>query len=226
MLKKSTSLPVIAAAACLLLSPITYAYEAGDWLVRGRIINVDPDETSSAVSVGTPLAAVAGSKVGVTSDTTLELDITYMITKNWGAELILGSSRHDVPAKGTIAALGDIIDARTLPPTVTLQYHFRPDAKLRPYAGIGVNYTNFFDEEVTGGLDAPGAKVSMEDSWGLAAQIGVDYSINKDWFINADLKYIDMSTTAKFKNTTVGAAEVDVDIDPVIFGIGIGRRFW
>jgi len=226
MRKKSTSLLILSAAAGLLLSPIAQAYEAGDWLVRGRIINVNPNESSSAVSVGTPLAPVAGSGVGVTDDTTLELDITYMISKNWGAELILGSSRHDVPAKGALAAQGDIIDARTLPPTLTLQYHFRPDAKLRPYAGIGINYTKFFDEKVTGGIDQPGAKVKMDDSWGLAAQVGVDYSINKDWFINADVKYIDMSTTAKFKNTTVGAAEVDVDVDPVIFGIGVGRRFW
>ncbi|MCP3672509.1 MAG: OmpW family protein [Gammaproteobacteria bacterium] len=213
------------ASLLLLAAPITQAYEKGDLLVRGRIINVNPDESSSVVSVGTPLAPVAGSDVGVSNDITVELDFTYMLHRNWGVELILGSSRHDVPAKGSLAALGDVVDARTLPPTLTMQYHFRPDGDFRPYAGIGVNYTHFFDEKVTGGLDAPGAKVRMDSSWGLAAQIGADFKINKEWFINADLKYIDMSTTAHFKNTTVGAVEVDVDVDPWVFGIGIGRRF-
>lgn len=213
------------ASILLLAAPVTQAYEQGDWLVRGRIINVSPDETSSAVSVGTPLAQVAGSGVGVTDDTTVELDFTYMLHRNWGVELILGSSQHDVPAKGVIAGFGEIIKARTLPPTLTLQYHFRPDGDFRPYAGIGVNYTHFFDEKVTGGIDAPGAKVKMDSSWGLAAQLGADLSINKDWFVNFDMKYIKIDTTAHFKSTTLGAAEVDVDVDPYVFGIGIGRRF-
>jgi outer membrane protein len=202
-----------------------YSIEAGDWLVRGRIIQVKPDDRSSTVSSGTPLASIAGSGVGVTDDWTPELDFTYMLHRNWGMELILGYSQHDVPARGVISGLGDIIDAKALPPTLTLQYHFLPGARFRPYAGLGINYTYFFDEKVTGGLDAPGAKVEMDDSWGLAAQVGADFSISKDWFLNADLKYIDMETRAHFKNTAVGAAQVDVDIDPWVFGVGIGYRF-
>ncbi len=217
--------PLFTALCLLMVSSISHAYEAGDWLVRGRIINVNPDDSSSAVSVGTPLAPIAGSGVGVTDDWTPELDFTYMLHKNWGVELILGYSQHDVPARGPISGLGDIIDAKVLPPTLTVQYHFMPDSKFRPYAGLGVNYTYFFDEKVTGGLDAPGAQVNMGDSWGMAAQIGADYSLNEDWFINFDVKYIDIHSTAKFKNTTVGAAKVHADIDPVVFGIGIGMRF-
>ncbi len=215
----------VAIVLLLLTVPVAQAYEQGDILVRGRIINVDPDDSSSVVSAGIPLAPVANTGVGVNDDTTVELDFTYMLHRNWGVELILGSSEHDVPATGVIAGNGDIINARTLPPTLTLQYHFRPDGRFRPYAGIGINYTHFFDEKVTGGIDAPGAKVKMDSSWGLAAQIGADVSINKDWFINFDMKYIKIETTAHFKNTTLTDAEVDVDIDPFVFGVGIGRRF-
>lgn len=228
MHKQRIRTTLLIAASLLLSNPIQAkdgALEAGDWLVRGRIINVKPDDRSSTVSSGTPLASIAGSGVGVTNDWTPELDFTYMLHRNWGVELILGYSQHDVPARGVISGLGDIIDAKALPPTVTLQYHFRPDGKFRPYAGLGVNYTHFFNEKVTGGLDAPGAKVEMDSSWGLAAQVGADFSVSKDWFINADLKYIDMETRAHFTNTAIGAAQVDVDIDPWVFGIGIGRRF-
>ena len=221
-------LPFSSAIILLLAGPVANAYEKGDWLVRGRVINVNPDDSSSAVTVNG--AKVPGSGVSVDDDWTLELDFTYMLHRNWGVELILGYSQHDISAKGALSGLGKVIDTKVLPPTLTLQYHFMPDGKFRPYVGAGVNYTYFFDEDVTGGLKGPGAKVELDDSWGLAAQIGADYSINEDWFLNVDVKYIDMSTTAKFKglSSSVGApgtAKVDVDVNPWVFGIGIGRRF-
>jgi len=131
--KQLLSISSLAVASILLLaSLITQAFEQGDLLVRGRIINVSPDESSSVVSAGTPLVPVAGSHVAVTDDTVVELDFTYMLHKNWGVELILGTSEHDVPARGTLAGAGEIINASVLPPTLTLQYHFRPDATFRP----------------------------------------------------------------------------------------------
>jgi len=219
--------PALVAATVLMLGVTSLpalAYEAGDWVVRGRIINLNTNEDTSTIRVGG--ASVAGSGVTVTNDTVPELDITYMWTANWGTELILGTTQNTVDGSGTLSPLGGIIDAKVLPPTLTLQYHFRPRATIRPYAGIGINYTTFYDEKVTGGLKAPGSKVKMDDSWGLAAQIGVDIDINKDWFINFDVKYIDIETTARFKNTAVGSrASVDVDLKPIVFGIGIGTTF-
>ena len=218
----SLALPTLA-AVCFGLPAIPAAADAGDWIVRGRIINVNPDDQSSTIRVGG--AAVAGSGVSVNDDTVPELDFTYMLTDKLGLELILGTSQHDVYGEGTLAGLGHVIDADVLPPTLTLQYHFLPNNNIRPYAGLGVNYTLFYDEEVKGGLDAPNAKVSMDDSWGLAAQLGVDIDVSDDWFLNIDLKYIKLDTTAKFRNSTVGSAAVDVDVDPWVFGIGFGKTF-
>jgi len=220
--------PALAAAALLTLSMTSFsaaAYEAGDWVVRGRIIHVDTNENTSTIRVDG--AAVPGSGVHVTSDTVPELDITYMWTKHWGTELILGTTDHVVDGSGSLASLGGIIGVDVLPPTLTLQYHFSPNSNIRPYAGVGINYTQFYNEKVTGGLSAPGARVKIDDSWGLAVQAGVDVDINDDWFINFDLKYIDIESTAHFTGTAVGAgvAAVDVDFKPWIFGIGIGTTF-
>ncbi len=203
------------------------AYQAGDILVRGRIAHVKPLDDSGLLVVPALGGAVADSGVTVNSDTIPELDFTYMLAPHWGVELILGYSNHDVKASGAAAALGlgKVIDAKALPPTVTLQYHFAPNAKIRPYIGAGLNYTYFFDEKVTGPLDQPGAKIKMDDSWGLAAQAGVDFAINNDWFVNLDVKYIKMETTAHFSGTTAGTAKINVDVDPLIWSVGIGRRF-
>jgi len=218
------SISLLAALGLTAIAAPAMAYEAGDWLVRGRIVNVHPDSSSGLISAGG--AEIPGSGVTVDDDTIPELDITYMIHRNFGIELILGYSKHDVIATGTTAALGKVIEAKALPPTLLLQYHFLPDAKFRPYVGAGVNYTYFWDEDVKGPLaGAPGSEVKMDDSWGLALQAGMDFAISENWFINADVKWIDMSTTARFKNTIVGEAQVDVDVDPFVYGVGVGYRF-
>ena len=210
-----------------LISPVStvMAYEAGDWLIRGRVINVNPNDSSGTLSIGGVDQGTKGVKVD--SDTVPELDITYMINRNWGVELILGYSEHTVTGEKSWAALGDVIDTKVLPPTLTLQYHFLPDSNIRPYIGAGVNYTYFFDEKVpsSSAISSPGDKVTLESSWGWAAQAGVDIAINQDWFINMDVKYLDIDTTASFKNIAVGSAKIDADIDPFVYGIGIGRRF-
>lgn len=219
--------PALAAATLLTLGLTSFsaaAYEAGDWVVRARLIHVDTNEDTSTIR--TNGTSNAGSGVNVTSDTVPELDITYMWTPHWGTELILGTTDHVVDGSGTLASLGGIIGVDVLPPTLTLQYHFKPNSNIRPYAGVGINYTHFYNEKVTGGLDAANAKVKMDSSWGLAFQAGVDVDINKDWFVNFDVKYIDIDTTAHFTNTAVAArASVDVDLQPWVFGIGIGTTF-
>lgn len=230
---KVTKLAValLAATGLSAIATPVMAYEAGDWLIRGRIINVNPNDDSGTLST-TGLGNL-GEGVEVDSDTVPELDITYMLTRNWGLELILGFSEHNVrthkAAGATVATLGskNVIESKVLPPTLTLQYHFLPDSNIRPYVGAGVNYTYFFDESVPSdsGVAAAGDKVKLDSSWGLAAQVGVDVALNNDWFVNLDVKYIDIDTTAHFKNTAAGSAKIDADIDPFVFGVGIGRRF-
>lgn len=211
-----------------LASPVStvMAYEAGDWLIRGRVINVNPNDSSGTLSLNGADTGFKGVKVD--SDTVPEMDITYMINRNWGVELILGYSEHTVSGEKNWGVLGDVIDTKVLPPTLTLQYHFLPGSNIRPYIGAGVNYTYFFDEEVPSSslLSSPGDKVKLDSSWGWAAQAGVDIAINQDWFINMDVKYLDIDTTASFKNVLgTNSAKIDADIDPFVYGIGIGRRF-
>ncbi len=197
------------------------AAESGNWIVRGRAIHVTPNDRSSEVTT------LAGSGVGVGDDTTAELDITYMLRPNWGLELILGTTHHDLTGKGTIANLNKIGDTALLPPTLTLQYHFAPQAKVRPYAGIGVNYSKFYNEKSTNSLDTAlggPTSIDLDDSWGLAAQAGVDLGLKNDWFVNFDLKYVNIETQGTLV-TGATTRTVDVDINPWIFGIGIGKRF-
>ncbi len=91
-----------------------------------------------------------------------------------------------------------------------------------------MNYANFLDEEATTSLNTGLGGVNdvkLKSSWGLAGQIGADYDLGNNWFINADVKYLDIDTTATFGSGALGNIAVDVDMDPWVFGLGIGKRF-
>lgn len=199
---------------------------AGDWMVRLRAVSVDPDSSSSTLrSDG---VSIPNTSVSVDDDQIPELDITYMMRPNWGLELVLGTSQHDVIAEGALAGLGKVVDARVLPPTLTLQYHFNPEGRFRPYIGAGLNFTLFYSEETTSSFNAAAgpSDVDLDESVGLAGQLGFDVGINESWFVNFDVKYIQIDTTATITTPgALGTVEVDVDINPFVYGFGIGRRF-
>jgi len=219
-IKKSVA-AILAALGLTVIATPAISYEAGDIIVRGRIINVDPQDSSGKISVN---GAKTTSGVAVNSDTMPEVDFTYMIDKNWGVELILAYTDHDISTtSGGLSGLDNIISAKVLPPTLTLQYHFSPDSNIRPYVGAGINYTHFFDEKLTGPIKTLSDDIDLQDSWGLAAQAGVDIDIDDTWFVNLDVKYIDIDTTA---HITDGAdIRVNAEVDPIVWGIGIGRVF-
>jgi len=99
-----------------------------------------------------------------------------------------------------------------------VQYYFNPESKVRPYVGLGLNYTTFFSTESIPGL---GGDLDLDDSFGLAAQVGIDYDINEKWFLTADARYINIETTA----TNSAAGTTDVEINPTVLSIGVGYKF-
>ena len=216
MLTKKLAMGIFVAMAGLSWGTSTYAADAGDWLVRGRVINVNPNDDSGEVT------GISGSGVSVDSATTAELDFTYFLDKNWALELILATTGHDINGTGSVASLGKVVDTKVLPPTLTLQYHADMSESVRAYAGVGLNYTLFYSEDGTGAFE--GADVDLDSSFGLAGQLGVDIDINDDWFFNLDVKYIAIDTTAEI-NTGTSVLTVDADIDPWVFGIGFGTKF-
>lgn len=214
---------VLAALGLATVAASPAAAEAGDLIVRGRFIVVAPQDGSSGITPAFP-------NEGVSVDTAYapELDFTYMLTKNLGMELILATTKHSASGKtGTTGSIGKLADTWVLPPTLTLQYHFAPEGAIRPYVGAGLNYTIFYKERASGSLEnAVGpTDVSLSDSFGWALQGGVDIPLNSSLMLNLDLKYIDMDTTARLNTTAIGQQKVNIDINPLVFGVGIGMRF-
>ena len=84
---------------------------------------------------------------------------------------------------------------------------------------IGLNYTLFFDEETTGPLS--GLDLSLDDSFGVAAQIGFDYKFSENMFFNLDARWINIETDAALD----GVALETVEIDPLVYSLTLGWVF-
>lgn len=208
--------------ASILLSavPTVNAFEKGDWVARFGATNVAPDDSSSNVFVD---GADLGVGVNVDSNTQLGINLVYFYTPQLAFELLAATPfSHDI-GLDTVGALGSTTH---LPPTVSVNYYFaQPNAKFQPYVGAGLNYTIFFDEEFTAAnSDAGFNDLSLDSSFGVAAQVGFDYMIDKKWMINASVRWIDIDTEASF-DLGGAAGKVDVSIDPMVYSITAGYRF-
>lgn len=216
-----TFLSALFSATLALFSSSASAVNQGDWLVRVGVGYVHPNDSSNDVS---GLGLAAGSQVSVSTATNVDLTIAYMLTPNLNIEL-LGALpfKHDITGKGgDLAGAGKIATTKQLPPTLVLDYMFNPESNIRPYVGVGVNYTTFFSTKTKGALT--GASLKLDDSWGAAAQAGVDVDLNKDWFFNASIWYMDIKTTGTI-NTGSAVGKVDVTINPWALSVGIGTHF-
>lgn len=183
------------------------------WQIRVRGLVVTPDESATIQAIG--------GDVDISTTFVPEVDITYFFTENWAAELILATTKHDVKAVSTAAGDIDLGHVWLLPPTLTVQYHFT-GGTLVPYLGTGINYTIFYGVD-----EGPVANdVDYDSSFGFAFQGGVDISLDENWFLNADVKKVFLTTDATINATSALGATVgaDVDINPWIFGFGIGRK--
>lgn len=201
MKNKTMLLRPVAAAMLAAALALPTAANAQNWMIGARALYVSPNVSTSINGLDVDAAWWA------------EVDFTYFFTKNIAAELIAGWNKHEVTLNG--ASLGKV---GVLPPTLTLQYHFTDLGAFKPYVGAGLNYTYFYEDSL-----ANNTLHIKDSSWGGALQAGMDYEFAKNWYFNADVKYVWMSTDVIVNAT--GAQLGSLDINPWIFGLGVRYRF-
>ncbi|MGD9386716.1 MAG: OmpW family outer membrane protein [Gammaproteobacteria bacterium] len=216
-----TLISALALTAAIGLAAPASAHEAGDWLFRVGASAVDPKSDNGTLDL--TAAGLGPQKIEVDDNTSVTFNVTYMYSKNVGVEILAALPfEHDI----YVETLGLVGTVEHLPPTVSLQYHFMPDSVFQPYAGLGLNYTAMLTSKERGALQDPlGGSLDVDDSFGLAAQLGFDYRITDQWFLNFDLRYIDIDVDAIVAVPGVGTLKTEVNIDPVVYGIHLGYRF-
>jgi len=203
-----TAIAAFAALGAFSTSAAAADEAQGNWMVRLRATYLDMANKSDS------FGAVPSDAIHVNNKWIPEADVTYFFTPNIAAELVL-----TVPQNQNVYLSGTKIGSfKHLPPTLLAQYHFIPNGTFRPYVGAGLNLTRIWGSDI-----ADGGLTLSKWSVGPALQVGMDYKLTKNWFLNADIKKVWLG--ADVKSTADGSKVTSVKLDPWLFSMGVGYRF-
>lgn len=199
--------PLLGAAA---LAFAALPAQANDWFVRIGAVQVSPKSDNGTLAGG-------ALKTDIDSNTQLGLILGRHLTPNLAVEVLAATPfSHTAKLNGAKA-----VDFKHLPPTVSLQWYFNPEGRVNPFVGAGLNYTFVYDEKPVAGGPVAGTKIGLDNSFGLAAQAGLQFKLSDRWDLVLDARWIDIDSDVKVNGDKVGTAIVD----PRVYGLTLGYRF-
>ena len=202
------TLRIALAATLALAATPALAQSAGSWTFGVGAHNVAPKSDNGTLTA-TPLGNL---KMDVGSNVRPTITAEYFVRDNLGVEVLAALPfQHDI----SVVGVGKVGSTKHLPPTVSLQYHFG-QGKVKPFVGVGLNYTTFFSTKSEGAI--AGTNLDLSDSWGLAAHLGVDFKVGEKGAIRVDYRKIDIDTNVKLNGADLGTNNT-VNIDPSVYGI-------
>ena len=155
----------------------------------------------------------AGLNVHVNNVETLYVAYVRSLSSHFNVELAFGyppltKTEGRGPAKlGSVPYNGQVIStARWVAPTLLVEYVFgSPSSRLRPYVGVGANYTKFVARQSTAAGNAASGgptSISLTASVGPAATAGLSYEVNDRWHVYAS--YSVAQVNSKLTANTAG----------------------
>ena len=219
------------AVGLLIASAAVQAQEVGETKVRTRVLQIQPRGTGSDINWQYD-GVMADSGTRLNNSTTASFDVVYPLTPRWSLEFdVPMPARHDVQVRS--AALAAVVpetigSVQMMPLMLLLQYNLMPTGKIQPYLGIGGHYTLFSNSTTSGGMQNAYALTSdlkFSNKGGLAMQAGADFALGESWFLNVDIKYLNLKTNISFNTSKKGTGQIDFEINPLIFGLGVGKKF-
>ncbi len=205
------------------------------WLLRFGAAYIEPLSDSEGVLGDNGLGLIPGNDgIDVAGELGFTFSLSYAFTPNIAATLLAAAPfEHQLNGTGALQGV-ELGETTHLPPSLTLEYRFNPNGRIRPFIGAGVNWTWFFDSDsdpaltsaldgIIGGVNS--TDLDLSNSFGFAANAGIDWQINDRWGISTQLWFIDISSEAQVFVNDAFVTEVDVDVDPLVFMLGANYRF-
>lgn len=203
--------------------------------IRFGFASVQPN--SSASDVTGPFTP-AGLSLKVQDATTPMFSYVREINDQWDIEFALGvPPKHDIAIVVRNAALPAGVQALNgqagaqvtqVAPTLFATYKFLDkNSTLRPFVGVGINYTRFRPADSTAAgntLNGGPTSLNLEDSIGLAMHAGATYRLGGPWSVTAAVTTAQVKT--KLTTNTLGIVRTaDITFHPVVFTMALGYSF-
>ena len=193
--------------------------EEGDWLVRMGVHQLNPDKTNLSNVFGGDLVFDKGEALSINGE--------YMFSRHFGADLFV-PTYFSLDLQHKTTGVEKIGETDLWTPIVGVNWHFNPDGPIRPYIGVGAFWADFSGEEIFPPTVPAGSRLSIDQEFGPAGRIGVDIGTAEHWFLNFDVRYLDLSTDIEtripagldYSRVPLGEAQ----IDPWLYGASIGYR--
>ena len=221
---KLQSLVLAAATAFTMTS--AFAVPAGAWTVGAGAHYVDPKSDNGTLSNDDLVPGLTlDVDVDVDGDVRPTLTGEYFVANNVGIELLTSLPfHHDMNFKPNVGPENVGANFQHLPATLSLQYHFddyNMPMNIKPFIGVGVNYTTFFKEKV----NQPDYDLKLDDSVGVAGHIGLDIPFAPTESVRIDARYIDIKTDASVNDGSETFELGEIDISPWVYGISFVKQF-
>jgi len=176
-----------------------------------------------------------GLNLRVANVNTLYLAYLRRLASHWTLELAAGipPETHTYavgPAKvGSVPFNGqEVATAKWFSPTVLIEYMFLDEQNsFRPYLGVGINYTHFYERNATAAGNAiTGGPTTtyLTDSVGPALTAGLSYKFTKH--CNAIASYNIAQVNSNFDSNTSGISRTtSVHFNPRLAVVAVGYSF-
>jgi len=160
------------AAASVLSAPAQAEDRQGKWQIKLLGTAVLPD--GKITRVEEDLVGLPGTLQTRANDNYVPtVAIEHFFTDNISVETICCVTQHDVDGTAGLPGAELVADAKIIPATLTLKYHFDAGA-IKPYVGAGPTYFIFVDEQPGAAAKDLGATgLRLNDKLGVALQAGV-----------------------------------------------------
>jgi outer membrane protein W len=210
----------ITLVSLLSLTALPASAQQGEWELGARLVTLLTDESSQTITD-------TGTGIELDDAVSAELHASYMVLNDWALELALSGARVDLATVGGVDGGLEAGTAWMTPVTLTLRYHPPLTGRWHPVAGAGIGTAFFWDAEAGDDVRNLGiGSLDLSSELGYTAQLGLQYEHTDRLRLSLDLRYISFTAQPELRLANGSLFDaIDVDIDLLVFGIGVGYWF-
>lgn len=195
---------------------ISTAASAGGLTFKAGLGYIDP---TADKNLGT-----SAEKVEVSGEAALLPSFDYRFGESpFSVELLLATpSSHKIYHKPN-GVKTQLAEVKQLPPTLTAKYNTPSWHGVSANIGVGATVFVPYEAQMIGTNGAV-TKLDVDTKVAPAAQLGVSWTpASSNWGVFADARYAKLKTEVSNKGT--GEKLGDLEIDPVVYTIGVSHKF-